>query len=77
MPKIAISISKHIGNAVVRNYEQRVHREIIRAMMCDLEHLEILFVIKQKRQTFIGLPQGNFSQFSKAASYLHYNRIHL
>ena len=48
MPKIAISISKHIGNAVVRNYEKRVHREIIRAMMCDLEHLEILFVIKQK-----------------------------
>lgn len=48
MPKIAISISKHIGNAVIRNHEKRVHREIIRVMISDLDYLEILFVIKQK-----------------------------
>lgn len=46
-PKIAISISKHIGNAVVRNYEKRVHREILSKLLYKMNNLEILLVIKR------------------------------
>ena len=46
-PKIAISISKHLGGAVERNHEKRVAREIIRkSCLFDLFHLEALFVLK-------------------------------
>ena len=48
IPKIAISISKKFGNAVCRNYEKRVIREIIRPLLGELNFLELLIVIKKE-----------------------------
>lgn len=47
-PKIAISISKHLGNAVLRNHEKRVHREILRTVISEMNNLELLLIIKRK-----------------------------
>lgn len=47
-PKIAISISRKFGKAVKRNYEKRVVREIIRALLPILEGYTILVVIKKE-----------------------------
>lgn len=44
--KIAVSVSKKIGNAVERNYEKRVVREIIRKRTEMIQNYDILFVIK-------------------------------
>ncbi len=46
-PHIAISISKKCGNAIVRNYQKRVTKEIIRQNIKQLTHFEVLFVIKK------------------------------
>ena len=46
--KIAISISKKVGKAVVRNYNKRVIREIVRANLELFEGLTCLIVIKEK-----------------------------
>lgn len=46
-PKIAISVSKKFGNAVARNYEKRVVREIIRENLPLLEHFRCLIVVKK------------------------------
>ena len=43
---IAISASKKIGNAVKRNYQKRMIREILRKKIKKIENLDILFVIK-------------------------------
>lgn len=46
-PKIAISVSKKIGNAVVRNHEKRITREIVRLHLQELDYIEMLIVIKK------------------------------
>lgn len=43
---IAVSASKKLGDAVVRNYEKRVVKEILRSHIEKLKGLNILFVIK-------------------------------
>lgn len=46
-PKIAVSISKHVGKAVVRNHEKRIVREILRKNhLVALAHTKVLIVIK-------------------------------
>ena len=44
---IAVSASKKLGDAVVRNYEKRVVKEILRSNIERLKGLDILFVIKK------------------------------
>lgn len=44
--KIAISASKKVGNAVVRNYEKRVCREIVSQMVSKVSDIHMLIVIK-------------------------------
>ena len=43
---IAISASKKLGDAVVRNYEKRVIRELFRKHIDELKGFDMLFVIK-------------------------------
>ena len=45
--KVAISISKKIGNAVVRNYQKRVVREIVSKRLNLITNKNILIVIKK------------------------------
>lgn len=47
-PKIAFSVSKKIGNAVVRNKEKRILREIIRNNISNLDILNYLIIAKNK-----------------------------
>lgn len=47
-PRIAISVSKKYGNAVIRNYEKRVTKEIIRDIVPKLPNLDILIVIRKE-----------------------------
>ena len=46
--RVAISVSKKLGNAVVRNKEKRVIREIIRENIDTISGLDILIVEKGK-----------------------------
>ncbi len=48
LPQIALSISKKFGNAVNRNYEKRVTREIIRSKINNICFLKMLIVIKKE-----------------------------
>ncbi|MDD4211964.1 MAG: ribonuclease P protein component [Bacilli bacterium] len=50
LPQIAISISKKVGNAVKRNYEKRVLREIIRPELEYLKPQHYLIIIKKAVQ---------------------------
>lgn len=45
--KIAISVSKKNGNAVERNYQKRVVKEIVRKNFDDLIGYSLLIVVKQ------------------------------
>lgn len=47
-PLIALSVSRKVGNAVERNYEKRVVREIIRPLLETIENYKMLIVIKDK-----------------------------
>lgn len=44
---IAFSASKKVGNAVERNYQKRVVKEIVRPLLKELCNLELLIVIKK------------------------------
>ncbi len=45
--KVAISVSKKLGDAVIRNYQKRVTREILRKKRIDYEGYKILLVCKE------------------------------
>ena len=46
--RVAISVSKKLGNAVVRNKEKRIIREIVRKNLNLISSLDILIVQKYK-----------------------------
>lgn len=45
--EIAISVSKRNGNAVERNYQKRVVKEIVRENLQKLQGYRLLIVVKQ------------------------------
>lgn len=46
-PQIAISVSKKVGNAVTRNYQKRVIREVVRRDLDNLPPYSYLIVVKK------------------------------
>lgn len=62
--KIAISASKKLGNAVIRNYQKRVTREILRKHMHKLKKLHVLIIVKKQALEI------NFAEKEKQLKYL-------
>jgi len=51
--RIAVSIRKKVGNAVIRNYEKRLCREVFRKEKKNLKKgFDILIVIKKRTKIF-------------------------
>lgn len=50
-PRIAISVSKKYGNAVKRNYEKRVTREIVRNNLDSFDEKDMLIIIRRDVNT--------------------------
>jgi ribonuclease P protein component len=48
MPQIAFSISKKCGNAVIRNHEKRITKEIVRQYLELMNYMQLLIVIKKQ-----------------------------
>lgn len=46
--RFAFSVSKKIGNAVTRNYERRVMKEVIRPFLEGMKELDCLMVVKKE-----------------------------
>lgn len=44
--KIAVSVSKKLGDAHIRNYQKRVTKEILRSLLPDIKNVWILVVVK-------------------------------
>jgi len=47
-PLIALSVSRKVGNAVERNYEKRVVREIIRPLLETIENYKMLSYVEKE-----------------------------
>lgn len=45
--KLCVTVSKKIGNAVERNYQKRVVKEIIRKQMDKIRNVNLIIVVKQ------------------------------
>lgn len=45
--QIAVATSKKIGNAVVRNHERRVIKEIFRKSISKLQNIKVLIIVKK------------------------------
>lgn len=58
-PRIAVSVSKKYGNAVKRNYEKRVTKEIMRDVLPSLPKIDILVVIKKELKNIDFLEKKN------------------
>lgn len=67
-PRLAVSVSKKYGNAVKRNYEKRVTREIMREIIPSLPNIDVLIVIKKE------LNKINFLEKKNQLNYL-FNKI--
>lgn len=51
--RLALSVKKRVGNAVMRNYEKRVCRTIFRKELSKkLEGFDILIMVKERTQSF-------------------------
>ncbi len=64
-PKLAVSLKKKLGNAVVRNYEKRVIKEIFRSAKSLIPNINLLIMkISSNNQTFLQR-QKDFLQILK------------
>jgi len=62
--RIVVSVSKKYGNAVKRNYEKRVTKEILRDTIPTLKNVDLLIVIKKE------LKNLNFLEKKEQLKYL-------
>lgn len=46
--KLAVSVSKKLGKANIRNYEKRVVKEILRPLVKQMPNYQMLIVVREK-----------------------------